>query len=70
MDLVAGVNAGTIIVDSTFRTKGDVYSGAIGYSYGAEASVKVIHKSGLYLQTGVGVSNKVFAPYTYKDGSE
>ena len=69
LDMVGGVNGGMIIVDSTYKNKGDVYSGAIGYSVGAEAGVRLIHKSGVYLQTGVGMNNKTLAPKTYKDGS-
>lgn len=70
MDLVGGVNGGLIMANSTYKTEGDVYNGAIGYSYGAEASVRVIHKSGLYVSTGVGMNNKVLAPMTYRDGSQ
>lgn len=69
MDLVGGINGGLVMVDSTYRSKGDVYSGAVGYSYGAEVGIRVVHKSGFFLQTGVGMNNKVLAPKTYSDGS-
>lgn len=69
MDLVGGINGGMVMVDSTYRSKGDVYSGAIGYSYGAEVGIRVVHKSGFFLQTGVGMNNKVLAPKSYNDGS-
>ncbi len=69
LDLVGGVNAGMIQVDSTYRSDGDIYKGAIGYTYGGEIGVRMIHKSGIYVQTGVGINNKVIAPMTYKDGS-
>jgi len=69
MDLVGSVNGGVIIANSTYKTDGDVYSGAFGYSYGAEAGVRVLHKSGVYVSTGVGMNNKVLAPKTWQDGS-
>lgn len=69
MDLIGSVNGGAVLVDSTNKTKGDIYSGAIGYTYGAEAGVRVLHRSGVYVQTGVGMNNKVLAPITYRDGS-
>lgn len=69
LDLVGSVNGGVIIANSTYRNEGDIYNGATGYSYGAEAGVRVLHKSGLYVSTGVGMNNKVLAPKTWQDGS-
>lgn len=69
MDLVGSVNGGVVVANSTYKTEGDVYSGAFGYSYGAEAGVRVLHKSGVFVSTGVGMNNKVLAPKTWADGS-
>lgn len=69
MDLVGSVNGGVVMANSTYKTDGDVYNGAIGYSYGAEAGIRVIHQSGFFVQTGVGINNKVLAPKTWQDGS-
>ncbi|MBC7537452.1 MAG: hypothetical protein H7281_01425 [Bacteriovorax sp.] len=69
LDLVASANAGLITLNSTNKTNGDIYNGALGYSYGAEVGVRAIHKSGLYVSTGIGMNNKVLAPKTYANGS-
>ena len=68
LDLAASVNAGVVTLNSTYRTKGDVYKDAFGYTTGAEASVKAVHKSGIYLSSGVGINNKTLAPKTYVNG--
>lgn len=70
LDLAASVNAGVITLNSTYKTKGDIYKDAFGYSTGAEASVRAIHKSGVYLSTGVGMNNKTLAPKKYIGGTE
>jgi hypothetical protein len=69
LDLIAEANAGVISLNSTYKNSGDVYNGAIGYNYGGEVGARVIHSSGLFIQTGVGINNKVLAPQTFKDGS-
>lgn len=69
IDLVGNVNGGMISANSTYKSNGDVYKGAIGYTYGAEASLRMVHKSGLFVSTGVGINNKTIAPKTWSDGS-
>lgn len=69
LDLAASVNGGVITLNSTYKTNGDIYKDAFGYSAGAEVSAKVIHKSGIYLSSGVGMNNKTLAPKTYVNGT-
>ena len=70
MDLLVGANAGAIGLQSSYGTQSDLYDGAIGYTYGAESGVRVLHNSGFNFQVGVGANNKTIAPKTYYDGSE
>jgi hypothetical protein len=69
LDLVGSANAGIISLKSSARTEGDIYNNAFGYTVGGEAGVRITHKSGLFVQTGVGINNKTLAPKTYNDGS-
>lgn len=70
MDLLIGGNAGLVRLDSTLGNGNEMYSDLFGYAYGAEAGVRVIHKSGFHIQAGAGVNQKTIAPKKYEDGSE
>jgi hypothetical protein len=69
LDLVAEASGGVMQVNSSYKNDGDVYKGAIGYTYGGEVGVRAIHKSGVYLATGVGMNNRVIAPMKSENGN-